>query len=228
MAKLVWDAIGEKTYETGASKGVLYKPGEEGKYENGEAWNGLTGVTKTPSGAEPTALYADNVKYLSLLSAETFKATIKAYTYPDSFEECDGSKEIAPGITISQQDRVPFGFSYQTIKGNDQSANNYGYKIHCLYGCKASPSEMAYETVNDSPDAIEMSWEVDCTPVNVDTVKDAKPTATLVIDSTKVKPQTLKAIEDILYGTSEEDPRLPLPDEILEIYKENDEPVESL
>lgn len=228
MSKLVWDAIGEKTYETGSSKGVLYKPDESGKYNDGVPWNGLTGVTKSPSGAEPTALYADNVKYLSLLSAEEFKATITAYTYPDEFEECDGSKEIAPGITISQQDRVPFGFSYQTIKGNDVSANNYGYKIHCLYGCKASPSEMAYETVNDSPDAIEMSWEVDCTPVNVDGVEGAKPTATLVIDSTKVKAETLKAIEDILYGTEDTEARLPLPDEILKIYEDNGETTTTL
>lgn len=223
MPRLIWDQIGEKLYETGTDHGVLYKPDELGAYTKGYAWNGLTGVTKSPSGAEPTPLWADNIKYQSLMSAEEFKATITAYMYPPEFEECNGEKEIAPGIVIGQQDRVPFGFAYRTIIGNDIKSNAYGYKIHCLYGCKASPSEEAYETVNDSPSGIEFSWEVDCTPVNVDGAMGAKPTATLVIYSTRVSEATLTEIESILYGTEDNEPRLPLPDEILEIYKKNGE-----
>lgn len=215
MAKLVWDADAHRLYETGTSKGVLYTRDEEGKYPKGVAWNGLTGVTESPSGAEPTDLYADNMKYLTMRSAEDLGATITAYTYPDEFGECDGSAVVTPGMTIGQQSRRSFGLCYQTMVGNDVAGNDYGYKIHILYGATASPSERAYQTVNDSPEAIEFSWELTTTPV---AVEGYKPTALVVIDSTDFKDADAKArltaLEDILYGTEEEDPRLPLPDEI--------------
>ena len=198
MSRVTWDQIGEKTYETGASNGVLYPQDEKGFYTKGEAWNGLTGVTESPSGAEPTALYANNVKYLSLLSAETFGATIKAYAYPPSFEECDGSAELIAGVSIGQQKRKAFGLTYQTVIGNDVDNNDHGYKLHIIYGELAAPSERDYESINDSPEAIEMSWEVSTTPVPV---TGKKATATLVIDSTKVDAKKLKVIEDVLYGT---------------------------
>ena len=212
MTKLAWDATGERQYETGTKKGVLYIMDEAGAYTNGVAWNGLTAVTESPSGAEATALYADDIKYLNLISAEDFAATIEAYMSPKEFDECDGEKEIAPGITIGQQKRKMFGFSYQTIIGNDKDLNDHGYKIHLIYGAMAAPSERAYTSVNDSPEAMTLSWEITTTPVNV---KGCKPTAHLEIDSTKVNAEKLKALEDILYGTESEEPRLPLPDEIV-------------
>lgn len=211
MSKLVWDQVGERLYETGTKKGVLY-PFESNAYAKGVAWNGLTAVTESPSGAEATAIYADDIKYLNLRSAEEFGATIEAYTYPDEFAECDGSAYIAPGIKIGQQKRKMFGFSYTTTLGNDTEGDDHGYKIHLVYGATASPSEKSYQTINDSPEAITFSWEVATTPVEV---KGFKPTATLEIDSTKVDADKLKALEDILYGTENAEPRLPLPDEVV-------------
>ena len=215
MSKLVWDQAGERLYETGVKNGVLY-PLVEGKYPKGVAWNGLTAVTESPSGAEATALYADDIKYLSLTSAEEFGATIEAYTYPDEFAACDGSAELAPGVTIGQQKRATFGMCYRTIVGNDIDGNDHGYKIHIIYGALAAPSEKGYATVNDSPEAITFSWEITTTPVKV---KDFKPTAYLVIDSTKVDAEKLTALEAILYGSESVEPRLPLPDEIAELVK---------
>ena len=214
MAKLVWDESGKRLYETGVEKGVLYVQGENGQYENGVAWNGLTAVTESPSGAEPTALYADDIKYLELFSAEEFGATIEAYTYPEEFEACDGSASLGTGVTIGQQDRKAFGLCYRTIVGNDVKGNENGYKLHLIYGAKAKPSEKAYATVNDSPEAVTFSWEVTTTPVNV---AGFKPTASVTIDSTKVTPEKLKLIEDKLYGTASEEATLPLPDEIKQI-----------
>ena len=214
MAKLVWDESGKRLYETGVEKGVLYVQGENGQYENGVAWNGLTAVTESPSGAEPTALYADDIKYLELFSAEEFGATIEAYTYPAEFEACDGSASLGEGVTIGQQDRKAFGLCYRTIVGNDVKGNENGYKLHLIYGAKAKPSEKAYATVNDSPEAVTFSWEVTTTPVNV---AGFKPTASVTIDSTKIDADKLKAIEDKLYGTASEEATLPLPDEIKQI-----------
>ena len=216
MAKLVWDATGERKYETGVRNGVLYVMGEGGTYPKGVAWNGLTAVTESPSGAEATALYADDTKYLNLISAEEFGATIEAYTYPDEFAECDGSATLAAGVTIGQQPRKTFGMSYRTVYGNDVNNESYGYKLHLIYGAVAAPSEKAYATINDSPEAITFSWEVKTTPVNV---TGHKPTASLTIDSTKVDQTKLKKIEDILYGAAEGEARLPLPDEIIQIIQ---------
>lgn len=216
MSKLVWDQVGERLYETGTKKGVLY-PFESNAYAKGVAWNGLTAVTESPSGAEATAIYADDIKYLNLRSAEEFGATIEAYTYPDEFAECDGSAYIAPGIKIGQQKRKMFGFSYTTTLGNDTEGDDHGYKIHLVYGATASPSEKSYQTINDSPEAITFSWEVATTPVEV---KGFKPTATLEIDSTKVAEDKLKALEGILYGTENSEPRLPLPDEVVTLVGE--------
>ena len=218
MAKLVWDKTGERFYETGVKQGVLYIP-TDGVYSKGVAWNGLTAVTESPSGAEATALYADDIKYLNLLSTEEFGATIEAYTYPDEFAVCDGSAELTKGVTIGQQKRSTFGLCYKTTIGNDTDGNDHGYKLHIIYGALATPSEKAYSTINDSPDAVTFSWEITTTPVNV---TGQKPTASLVIDSTKADKTKLEALEAILYGkdpTSEEahdgvEPRLPLPDEI--------------
>ena len=213
MSRLVWDKTGERLYETGVKNGVLYIPAS-GVYSKGVAWNGLTAVTESPSGAEATALYADDIKYLSLMSTEEFGATIEAYTYPDEFAECDGSADIADGVTIGQQTRKTFGLCYKTTIGNDVDGNGYGYKLHIIYGALASPSEKAYATINDSPEASTFSWEITTTPVNV---TGAKPTASLVIDSTKADPTKLAALEDILYGKDGDgsaEPRLPLPDEI--------------
>ena len=213
MAKLVWDKTGDRLYETGVKNGVLYIP-TSGVYSKGVAWNGLTAVTESPSGAEATALYADDTKYLSLMSTEEFGATIEAYTYPDEFAACDGSAELADGVTIGQQKRSTFGLCYKTTIGNDTDGNDHGYKLHIIYGAQAAPSEKAYATINDSPEAITFSWEITTTPVNV---TGAKPTASLVIDSTKADPSKLAALEDILYGKDGEpasEPRLPLPDEI--------------
>ena len=211
MSKIVWDAIGEHTFETGVRNGVLYLQGAEGTYNTGVAWNGLTSVSESPEGAEPTDLYADDIKYLTLMSAENFKATIEAYTYPDEFAECDGSATIAKGVMIGQQPRKPFGLCYRTTIGNDTDGNEHGYKLHIVYGCQASPSEKQYSTVNDSPEAITFSWEVNTTPVNVN---GKKPTATLIIDSTKADKAKLTALEAILYGSEQDEPRLPMPDEI--------------
>ena len=213
MAKLVWDKTGDRLYETGVKNGVLYIP-TAGVYSKGVAWNGLTAVTESPSGAEATALYADDTKYLSLMSAEEFGATIEAYTYPDEFAACDGSAELADGVMIGQQKRSTFGLCYKTTIGNDTDGNDHGYKLHIIYGAMAAPSEKAYASINDSPEAITFSWEITTTPVNV---TGAKPTASLVIDSTKADPSKLAALEDILYGKDGEpgnEPRLPLPDEI--------------
>lgn len=210
MSKLVWDATGERYYETGVKNGVLYIP-TAGVYSKGVAWNGLTAVTESPSGAEATALYADDMKYLNLYSAEEFGATIEAYTYPDEFAACDGSAELADGVLIGQQKRTPFGLCYKTTIGNDTDGNDHGYKLHIIYGAMASPSEKAYATINDSPDAITFSWEVTTTPV---TVAGFKPTSYLVIDSTKVDSTKLTSLEGILYGSESAEARLPLPDEI--------------
>jgi len=213
MTKILWDQAGERLYETGVSKGVLYPKSAEGTYPLGVAWNGLTAVTESPSGAEATPLYADNIKYLNLMSAEEFGATIEAYTYPDEFAACNGEAALTEGVSIGQQARKTFGMSYVTKVGNDIDAEA-GYKIHLIYGALAAPSEKAYATVNDSPEAITFSWEVTTTPVEV---TGFKPTATLVIDSTKVEAEKMAAIEDILYGSASEEARLPLPDEVLEI-----------
>lgn len=210
MSKLVWDATGERIYETGVKKGVLYVQ-KNGKYEKGVAWNGLTAVTESPSGAEATALYADDVKYLNLLSNEEFGATIEAYTYPDEFAACDGSASLVEGVMLGQQKRSTFGLSYVTTVGNDTEGNDYGYKIHIIYGALAAPSEKAYATINDSPEAITFSWEVTTTPVSVE---GFKPTASITIDSKKVAPELLAALEAKLYGSETEEATLPLPDEI--------------
>lgn len=209
--KLVWDQTSERLYETGVKMGVLYPQDEAGEYPKGVAWNGLTAVTESPSGAEATALYADDIKYLNLMSAEEFAATVEAYTYPDEFAECDGSASIANGVSIGQQKRKAFGLCYRTILGNDVAGNDYGYKIHIIYGAMAAPSEKEYASVNDSPEAITLSWELSTTPVSVN---GFKPTASIVIDSTKVDAEKLTALETILYGSETADARLPLPDEI--------------
>ena len=208
---LVWDKTGEKTYETGVKNGALYVQDSTGAYPEGVAWNGLTAVSESPSGAEQTALYADDSKYLSLTSAEEFGATIEAYTYPEEFEQCDGTASIAKGVTIGQQSRKAFGMAYKTTIGNDVDNNDYGYKLHLIYGCLAAPSEKGYSTINDSPEAITFSWEVSTTPENV---TGHKPTATITIDSTKADKQKLAALETILYGSESVEPRLPLPDEV--------------
>ena len=211
MAKLTWDNTGERIFETGVKQGVLYPIQSDGKYTKGVAWNGLTAVTESPSGAEATALYADDIKYLNLLSNEEFGATIEAYTYPDEFAECDGSAELATGVMIGQQKRKTFGLCYRTTIGNDVEGNDYGYKLHLVYGCLAAPSEKGYSTINDNPDAITFSWEVSTTPVNVE---GFKPTSQITIDSTKADPAKLAALEAILYGSAETEAKLPLPDEV--------------
>ena len=212
MTKLKWDQTGEKLYETGVSNGVLYLTDENGKFKKATAWNGLTKVSEAPSGAETTSLYADNAKYLNLVSAEEFGFTIEAYTYPDEFAQCDGSAELATGITVGQQTRKTFGFSYKTLVGNDVKGDEFGYKLHIVYGCKASPSSKDYQSVNDSPEAMSLSWEVKTTPVPV---PNMKPTATVIIDSTKITPEKLKLVEDALYGTESEEAYLPTPEELI-------------
>ena len=211
MPKLTWDNTGERIFETGIKQGVLYPIQSDGKYTKGVAWNGLTAVTESPSGAEATPLYADDIKYLNLLSNEEFGATIEAYTYPDEFAECDGSAELATGVMIGQQKRKVFGLCYRTAIGNDVDGNDHGYKLHLIYGCLAAPSEKAYSTINDSPEAITFSWEVTTTPVNVE---GFKPTSQITIDSTKADPTKLAALEAILYGSAETEAKLPLPDEV--------------
>ena len=215
MSKLVWDAVGERTYETGIKNGVLYPQIGDGSYPIGVAWNGLTGVTESPSGAEPTPLYADDMKYINLLSEEEFGATIEAYTYPAEFALCDGTAELETGVSVGQQTRKTFGLAYKTTLGNDVAGSAYGYKLHLIYAAIASPSEKGYQTINDSPEAITFSWEITTTPINV---TGQKPTATLIIDSTKADPTKLAALELILFGDTAVDPELPTPDAIAAIF----------
>lgn len=223
MSRIIWDDIGKRLYETGVEKGVLYPRDNTGLYPLGVPWNGLTSVTESPSGAEPTPLYADNIKYLTMMSIEELGIGIEAYTWPDEFGECDGSGELADGVMVGQQTRKVFGLSYVTLLGNDVKLNDYGYKLHLIYGCLAAPSEKAYTTTNDSPDAISFSWDVTTTPVPV---PGFKPTANITIDSTTADPVALKALEDILYGKDAVDEgdaipaRLPLPAEVLSIFGE--------
>ena len=212
MSKLTWDKTSERLYETGTDRGVLYTMNDSGAYDKGVAWNGLTAVTESPSGAEASPIYADNIKYLNLISAEDFGATIEAYMSPEEFDECDGTAEIAPGVTIGQQKRKMFGLSFRSIIGNDVDGNDYGYKIHIIYGATAAPSERAYSSVNDSPEAMTLSWELTTTPVSV---TGFKPTAHLEINSLKVDADKLAQLEAILYGSDSEEARLPLPDEIV-------------
>lgn len=209
MAKLKWNQTGERLYETGTSHGVLY-PFSDDAYGTGVAWNGLTKVSENPSGAEPTALWADNGKYLNILSAETFAATVSAYTYPDEFKKCIGEEEVVAGMSIGQQDHQTFGLSYQTIIGNDTKNTSYGYKIHVVYGCTAAASQKEYDSINDSPSAAEMSFDLSTTPVDA---TGFKPTATLTFDSTKLSAEQMKAVEDALYGTAQAEAKLPTPDE---------------
>lgn len=214
MAALTWDEQGERLYETGVDHGVLFLPDETGEYTDGVPWNGLTTITESPTGADATPQFADNIKYLNLIAAETFGGTIEAFTYPDEFAECDGTAVPTPGVAIGQQNRRVFGLCYRTQLGNDIDGTDHGFKLHLIYGAQAAPSEKAYATINDSPAAIAFSWAITTTPVNV---TDYKPTALLVIDSTKVDSTTLDALLDILYGTST-DPRMPLPDEIIDMF----------
>lgn len=212
MAKLQWDVTGERFYETGVSQGVLYlRNSTSREYDEGHAWNGLSAVTESPSGAEPTPIWGDNQKYLNLMSAEEFGATVEAYTYPDAFAKCDGSAELVTGVMIGQQERSVFGMAYTTIKGNDTEGNAHGRKIHLIYGAQAAPSERNYQTVNDSPEPVPFSWELSTTPVNV---TGHKPVSSLVIDTTKADPTKLAELEKILYGDEMTEPRLPLPNEI--------------
>lgn len=220
MTKLVWDAVGEHYYETGTDHGVLYLQDTTGAYTSGVAWNGLTGVTETPSGGDPTDMWADNIKYASVRAAEKFGCTIEAYTYPDEFAECDGSRVVVPGVTIGQQARKAFGFSYRSNISNDMGIEEN--KLHLIYGATASPSEKGYATVNESPDAITFSWEVDTVPVNVE---GYKPTSIVTIDTRKIDKTKLKDLEDILYGTTSNEPRLPLPDEVFEVLGTTQEQV---
>jgi hypothetical protein len=216
MAKLVWDETGKHFYETGTDRAVLFpQTGSDGAYGAGVAWSGLTGVTESPSGADETALYADNQKYLSLRSAEEFGGTITAYQYPDEWEQCDGSAELTPGVVLGQQTRTPFGLCYRTLLGNDAKRNDYGYKLHFIYNATVSPSERAYQTVNDSPEAIEFSWEFDTTPINVDGFKSV---SCITVDSTKVSADALKKLEDMVYGTADAEPQLPLPADFKTIF----------
>lgn len=210
---LKWDQTGERFYETGVKNGVLYVQ-NNGVYGNGVAWNGLTAVTEAPTGAEASPLYADDIKYLNLMSNEELGATIEAYTYPEEFEVCDGSASIAAGVNIGQQSRKTFGLCYRTTLGNDEAGNDYGYKLHLIYGCLAAPSEKAYATINDSPEAITFSWEVTTTPV---AVTGYKPTASVTIDSTKVGAEKMAELEAVLYGSGETPAKLPLPDELIEL-----------
>lgn len=216
--RLTWDNAGERMYETGVEQGVLYVISAIGDYPKGVPWNGLSGVTESPSGAEPNPIWADNRKYLVLMSVEEFGATIEAFMYPDEFAECDGSAEVAPGIHIGQQTRKTFGFCYRTILGNDTEGESFGYKIHLFWGARVSPSEKAYGTVNDSPEATTFSWEVNTVPVPV---PNHKPTASMVIDSTTIPSDKLKAIEDILYGSESNEARLPFPEEIIQMMTAN-------
>lgn len=215
MTKLLWDQVGGRVYETGVDRAVLYIPDGSGNYADGYAWNGLTTVTESPSGAEASPQYADNIKYLNLISAEEFGATVEAFTYPDEFAQCDGTATPQPGVAIGQQGRKSFGLAYRTRVGNDVDGTDHGYKLHLIYGALAAPSEKAYGTINDSPEAITFSWEVSTTPVDV---PGYKPTAQLTIDSTKVDATALAALEDLLYGTAGGDASLPLPSAVLALF----------
>lgn len=217
MARLVWDEVGSRFFETGVKNGVLYVQNDEGGYNNGVVWNGLTAVTESPSGAEETPLYADDIKYVVFYSNEEFGATIEAYTYPEEFEQCDGSAELIEGVKVGQQARRSFALVYRTALGNDIQGQDAGYKLHIIYGAKAAPSEKAYATVNDSPEAVTFSWEVSTVPVNV---SGLKPTSTVVIDSTKCDPEVLAEIENVLFGSSDQEARLLLPDEIKGLMQE--------
>lgn len=223
MAVLVWDAVGKRVYETGVDHGVLYTPDQTGAYNTGVVWNGLVSVSESPSGAEPQPQYADNMKYINLMSAEEFGATIEAFTYPDEFGVHDGTAMPAPGVFLGQQTRRPFGLSYRTLVGNDVDGLEHGYKLHLIYGALAAPSEKAYTTVNDSPEAITFSWEVTTTAVEVGVVNDVryKPAASLTVDSREVTPAALTALEAILYGTTEESARLPLPSEVIQMMAQS-------
>jgi len=213
--RLQWDQTGERVYETGVDHGVLYIPNESGVYDDGVVWNGLVSVSESPEGAEATPQYADNIKYLNLVSIEEFGATVEAFTYPDEFAQFDGTAQPEPGILIGQQIRGTFGLAYRTRVGNDVQGDDYGYKLHLIYGAQASPTEKAYNTVNDTPEAITFSWELTTNPVEV---PGFRPSATLVVDSTKVNQPKLEELEEILFGTEETDPRLPLPGEIIELF----------
>jgi hypothetical protein len=215
MTALTWDQVGERLYETGVDHGVLYIPNGSGIYDMGVAWNGLTAVTESPAGAEASPQYADNIKYLNLVSAEEFGATVEAYTYPEEFGQCDGTAAPSAGVLLGQQGRKTFGLAYRTRLGNDLDGVDYGYKLHLIYGALAAPSEKAYSTINDSPEAITFSWEVATTPVLVDSYK---PTSVIVVDSSEVDPADLANLEEILYGAEGVDPRLPLPDEIITLF----------
>lgn len=214
MARLIWDEVGQRFFETGVKNGVLYVQDNDGSYKNGVVWNGLTAVTESPSGAEETPLYADDVKYLTLRSAEQFGATIEAYTYPEEFEQCDGSAQIANGVTIGQQARRAFGLCYRTAVGNDIQGQEFSYKLHLLYGCTVAPSEKSYSTINDNPEAITFSWELSTVPVPVD---GFKPTASLVIDASKVDDGKMALLENALFGDAENEATLLLPNEIMEM-----------
>jgi hypothetical protein len=215
MSILYWDQLGQRFFETGVDKGVLYLPNVNGVYTNGVAWNGLTSITESPSGAEPTPMYADNLKYLNMYSVEEFSATVEAYTFPSEFAQFDGMATPTTGVTVGQQTRGKFGLSYRTRLGNDINGDELGYKLHLIYGCQASPSERAYNTVNDSPEAITFSWSIATTPVSVGSLK---PTSILTIDSTKVNSTALGTLENFLYGTSGTDPSLPLPDAVIALF----------
>lgn len=222
--ELKWDEEGERFFETGVSKGAFYPIQGDGTYSKGYVWNGLSSVNENPSGADANPTYADNIKYLNLIGAEDFSGTIESYTEPEMFAECDGSKEIAPGVFAGQQNRKKFGFTYQTILGNDTAGNSYGYTLHLVYGANAAPSSKQYSTVNESPEPVALSWEFKTTPVAINTVVDGKtlkPTATLELRSDMVPAAKMKEIEDILYGTENIDPRLPLPDEVIQILSSN-------
>lgn len=214
MSRLSWDNVGERLYETGVDQCVLYPQDDNGAYSVGVAWNGISNITESPSGAEASPVYADNTKYLNLMSAEEFNASVEAYMYPTEFEQCDGSAELTPGVSIGQQTRRAFGLCYRSSLGNDVKGTDYGYKLHIIYGALAAPSEKAYQTINDTPEAIAFSWELSTTPVGV---TGFKPTASMTIDSTKVDADKLKALEDVLYGADDTEPRLPLPDEVVAI-----------
>ena len=216
MARLIWDEVGQRFFETGVKNGVLYVQDNDGSYKNGVVWNGLTAVTESPSGAEETPLYADDVKYLTLRSAEEFGATVEAYTYPEEFEQCDGSASIANGVTIGQQARRAFGLCYRTSVGNDIQGQNFSYKLHLIYGCTVAPSEKSYSTINDNPEAITFSWELSTVPVPVD---GFSPTASLVIDASKVDEGKMQLLEDALFGDEQNEAKLLLPNEIMEMLK---------
>ncbi len=218
MAKLTWDNVGEKTYETGTDRGVLY-PQKSGEYPKGVAWNGLTAVTESPSGADENSFYADNIKYGSLRGSEDFGGTIECYTYPDEWLTCDGSAAATSGVVIGQQKRLPFGLCYRTLIGNDSDGIDHGYKLHLIYNATVSPSERAYQTVNDSPEAITFSYEFTTTPINVSAIENAKPTACITIDSTVVDSAKLAKLEEALYGTADAEPYLPLPDDVITMLK---------